>query len=509
MKSPICFRGAALLVLLGVAVLTPFRTGAESFGADMFAMAPAIGGDYSVELLTEIDNYTKEAGEPNHSVKGMQRSAWWKWTAPSDGYCTLQTLRTESFVDTVIAVYTGSAVNNLVRVASGEDTPGRPTSQVTFFATAGSLYHIAVDANQAILEDTEVLLQLRHVANVARRGMGEWRAPNHNSIRSGNGILSINITASGFATGTLFIGPTRHAFKSQMTVDGYVVVTIPRRTPEGLPTAGATTLVVDAFFIQQSGSTENFSVSDGTGLYATGVASPLGVFSKETPTPYAGTYNIGLEFGPNTGAGFLLARVSPTGSVILTGVAGDGQKLAIGSALTSNGHIAVHQSFYGGNGHFNGRLLASMSPTRLLCPVPNPVYRRPALPGSFHASGLVCNVTGSGRPYVKPTPGNRALDFLTASAGAGKLTIDDAPGEIGTFSENLTLTTGNLFAFTSAARKPKLKLNAANGLVTGSIVEPAGKVRPMRGILHIADGMTKVRGFVGGVTRTAGFRVTP
>ena len=68
---------------------------------------------------------------------------WWRWTAPSSGAWSINT--TGSAIDTVMGVYTGASVDALTLIASDDDSGGNGTSRVTFTATAGTLYHIAVD----------------------------------------------------------------------------------------------------------------------------------------------------------------------------------------------------------------------------------------------------------------------------------------------------------------------------------------------------------------------------
>jgi hypothetical protein len=85
---------------------------------------------------------TKESGEPNHAGNAGGASIW--WTAPASGTVTFTTAG--SGFDTVLGVYTGSAVNALTAVASNDDaTSSERTSRVTFTATAGTTYQIAVD----------------------------------------------------------------------------------------------------------------------------------------------------------------------------------------------------------------------------------------------------------------------------------------------------------------------------------------------------------------------------
>lgn len=85
---------------------------------------------------------TAESGEPNHaSVSTPVRSVWWRVTPTASGTMTVNTCG--SGLDTTLAVYTGTAVNALVQVASNDDSCGTQ-SQVSFAATAGTTYRIAV-----------------------------------------------------------------------------------------------------------------------------------------------------------------------------------------------------------------------------------------------------------------------------------------------------------------------------------------------------------------------------
>src|SRR5204863_11452 len=64
-------------------------------------------------------NATKEAGEPNHAGYVGGHSAWYTWTAPSSGTTYFDT-HGSSF-DTLLAVYKGTSVSALTRVASNDD----------------------------------------------------------------------------------------------------------------------------------------------------------------------------------------------------------------------------------------------------------------------------------------------------------------------------------------------------------------------------------------------------
>jgi hypothetical protein len=86
---------------------------------------------------------TKESGEPNHAGNTGGKSVWWKWVAPCDCNVTIDTIG--SSFDTLLGVYTGWSVSTLTTVANDDNSGGSGASKVTFNATAGTYYRIAVD----------------------------------------------------------------------------------------------------------------------------------------------------------------------------------------------------------------------------------------------------------------------------------------------------------------------------------------------------------------------------
>jgi hypothetical protein len=113
---------------------------------DNFSAGQTIAGCTGSVSGTNV-GATRESGEPNHepSGNGGQHSVWYNWQAPSSGSVTFTTAG--SGFDTVLAAYTGSAVSSLSSLAKNDDVnPGVDTSStITFSATAGVVYRIAVD----------------------------------------------------------------------------------------------------------------------------------------------------------------------------------------------------------------------------------------------------------------------------------------------------------------------------------------------------------------------------
>jgi hypothetical protein len=88
---------------------------------------------------------TSEAGEPNHAGYPPSASVWYSWTAPINRIIIIDTVGSD--FDTVLAVYTGDSVGNLLPVASNDDisTGVILQSRVAFPTSTGLTYRIAVD----------------------------------------------------------------------------------------------------------------------------------------------------------------------------------------------------------------------------------------------------------------------------------------------------------------------------------------------------------------------------
>ncbi|HUG11945.1 MAG TPA: hypothetical protein VMM36_13070, partial [Opitutaceae bacterium] len=106
--------------------------------AGRITIAPA-GGDV---LGTNVDA-TFETGEPSHADKPGGKSVWWTWTPAQDGSYVIDTIG--SNFDTLLAVYTGTAVGELTEIASNDDSGLDSQSIVAFVASGGTAYQIAVD----------------------------------------------------------------------------------------------------------------------------------------------------------------------------------------------------------------------------------------------------------------------------------------------------------------------------------------------------------------------------
>lgn len=116
---------------------------------DDFANREVLSGSLPIEASRSNVDATKESEEFLGPLFAVGHSVWFEWKATSTGWVTVGGCEAD-FVD-VLGVYTGSAVNALTSVATGNasEGPDCPFGQreYTFRATSGTKYEIVVDGN--------------------------------------------------------------------------------------------------------------------------------------------------------------------------------------------------------------------------------------------------------------------------------------------------------------------------------------------------------------------------
>jgi len=114
---------------------------------DDFIQAKIFGPSIPATATGTTAGATKESGEPAHGSGGPFSSLWFRLDADRSGIVTLSTLG--SAFDTVLAVYKGSELGKLTKVAANNDAGvGIPTSVLSFSMEAGTTYYIAIDGNR-------------------------------------------------------------------------------------------------------------------------------------------------------------------------------------------------------------------------------------------------------------------------------------------------------------------------------------------------------------------------
>ncbi len=119
-----------------------------------------------------------------------------------------------SSFDTLLAVYTGGSVSNLTLVASGDDYGQLLTSLVTFVATAGTTYDIAVDGLNG---DTGTVVL---AVSLSPPGSPSINTPLQSQTADVGGSVTFAVTATGpghlsylwFRNGLAISGATQALF---------------------------------------------------------------------------------------------------------------------------------------------------------------------------------------------------------------------------------------------------------------------------------------------------------
>jgi hypothetical protein len=119
---------------------------------DDFANAQVLSGPSGTVTGTNV-GATLEVGEPIYPSVQNGASVWYQYVATYTGPTTVDTCG--SSFNTVLGVYTGTAVNAMSEVAASDDSCGQQSS-VTFDATAGTTYRIGVAGFAAATGDVVV-----------------------------------------------------------------------------------------------------------------------------------------------------------------------------------------------------------------------------------------------------------------------------------------------------------------------------------------------------------------
>ncbi len=122
---------------------------------DDFSTRAVVAGNIAV-LRSNNAGATTESGETTLAGAPAAATLWWEWTAPATAPVTIDTAGSD--YDTLLAVYTGTALGGLTAVAGNDDAAGRTTSRVTFNAQAGTTYQFAIGGKGAATGQTLVNL---------------------------------------------------------------------------------------------------------------------------------------------------------------------------------------------------------------------------------------------------------------------------------------------------------------------------------------------------------------
>jgi hypothetical protein len=158
---------------------------------------------------------SRQPGEPLHAGVAGHRSIWYKWTAAASGVAAFETTGSVRAgggpLDTLLAVYTGTTFANLVSVAANNDAaPGIVTSRVTFAATSGKTYLIAVDSTGDVGGEVNLSWSL------GAGGLLQFRQPTFYA-RERDGAATIVVDRVGSTTGAVTVNYAATAIPGSAT----------------------------------------------------------------------------------------------------------------------------------------------------------------------------------------------------------------------------------------------------------------------------------------------------
>src|SRR5678815_463510 len=114
-------RGIGVLLGLAAALVLPAVANAAPPPNDDFANAAELTGRFAFVDGTNVEATKQVPDEPPHAGNPGGASIWYRWTAPAAGRATVSTCG--SAFNTLLAVYTGDELANLVEQASNNDDP--------------------------------------------------------------------------------------------------------------------------------------------------------------------------------------------------------------------------------------------------------------------------------------------------------------------------------------------------------------------------------------------------
>lgn len=514
------------LVLGAVLALSSPAGAVVVVSPDNFATAAAYSG--SVQSVSSV-GATAEPGEPSHNPTnpsgGPFHSIWWRYTPLFSGVYTIDT--SGSNFDTVLAVYTGTVVSRLTRLAFNDDY-NDATSRVRLYLTKGVSYHIAVDGFAGATGSANLHVALSRYF-VARTYQGYVNSGE--KLLDGGGMFTFTVANSGMMTGRFLLGVRSYPFTAAVDDTGTFAASAAR--PGLLPVSLGGTF-----------TSNNFTLSDGVPAACTvgnvlcsgrvnGVPTNVNAYPAapgdpalaayfpatapytiSSPCPRLGRYPFSTTLGGTVGYSVAAVTVGYTGVCTAAGRLGDGTAFAFTAPLLdnsggglqgigSNGYFVFHVPLYASRGRLSGygAFNAAVAPAAL-----NGLgfWLRPEAPAGavFLPHGLLTDIVLFGSRYTPPAPGTR-LD--AAFNPNGTLTFEASGSPYPNVTESVTLSPANTFTYAAPnANLVKLAVNVSTGFLTGSVKFNGAKAAtPLSAVLiHNASIGT---GFFGYSPSTAGY----
>lgn len=245
--------------------------------------------------------HTKESGEPDHAGSTGGASSWWSWSASAYGTATVST--DGSAFDTLLGVYTGSAVGSLTPVASNDDISGGNTrSRVEFTMLPGTAYQIAVDGKDGAFGEITLTIDTDSSGPATIAQAPAALAP---ATTKGFRAASQTITVANSGDGALDY--TIAASEPWLTATPATGFTISTAQPH--------TIVYDTAALAEGTHPATITITDP---FATNSPQTISVLLTVKP-PVPGDNRVTIESPEQGAAGRFGAAVALQGSVVAAG----------------------------------------------------------------------------------------------------------------------------------------------------------------------------------------------
>lgn len=417
---------------------------------------------------------TKEAGEPAHAGNAGGNSVWWSWTAPESGNVTISTMGSD--LDTLLAVYTGNAVDNLTLIGQNDDAAGGRTSQVTFGAEAGTSYAIAVDGYNDAGTVSTGSIQLSIAPGTPGGGGdgdgdGDGTYTPMNAVYNGlisspdgvahdtAGYLTVKTTRTGRYSAKLVVGGRRYSASGALNGDGVGTGTIRR--------AGSTPLDLHLQVAEEGNTIYGTLSNEAESLDI--VADRASYNARSNPAPQAGRYTFAFPGAEDSsaapgGTSIGTVTVGTAGQLRFAGQLADGTKVTQSAMISERNQWPFYASVYGGQGSTIGWVTFNPDAEDDLY---GPVLwtKTSRARARNYPGGFVIASDAIGSAY-QPVRGSAAIDLPD-----GQLVLQGA-NLSEEMVEGVTLGSNNKFASSTGNRNLKLSLQSNTGLIKGTVTEP-------------------------------------
>jgi hypothetical protein len=322
---------------------------------------------------------------------------------------------------------------------------------------------------------------------------GSYMTTNATGTNTGFIKLSLLSDQGGFS-GSLQLGGATLPFSGQFNVQLQSQVSVARwgKTPLAL-SLQLHAAIYDAVMDETWTNVLTGSVTNGDQWVSALCAYRAATGSSNA---YAGLYTLLIEgcndwgqcFGPGAqdlpnGDSPAAVKITPAGAITMMGTLADGANISQITAASEQGYWPLYVPLYGGRGFLAGWMVLATDQTSY----PLRWQMPPSVAGHFNTNGFGQDRQGFLTPYLVPPPGQNAVPWTN---GTVVMTGGDLPqpADPAQDLQSQVVLSNNLVQVTGGSiSNLNLRITVANGLFTGSFVNPVTqRVTSFRGAL-VAD----------------------